>query len=110
MSTNNQNQNGRNAQNLNDQRPVLQTSGYNGSEPMRKCPHCGKIKPLSDFGFRMMDTDSKKVRNQSWCKECRSKAALESRKEQKGQKPQTPKDVETPEKESGVADQSNAQS
>ena len=33
MSTNNQNQNGRNAQNLNDQRPVLQTSGYNGSEP-----------------------------------------------------------------------------
>ena len=58
----------------------------------------------------MMDTDSKKVRNQSWCKECRSKAALESRKEQKGQKPQTPKDVETPEKESGVADQSNAQS
>ena len=113
----------------------------------------------------MMDKDSGKVRNQSWCKDCRGKATIESRKahkdkfikeveqgessekaqkrlcsrenlnrtgpscmvkgrphksgnkkqfgpepkEQNGKKPQTTKDRKTPE-ESGVADQSNAQS
>ena len=26
----------------NKQRPIIQSSGYNGSEPTRICPHCGK--------------------------------------------------------------------
>lgn len=52
----------------NNERPKLQTHGYNGSEPTRICPKCGKEKPLSDFGFRKMPNG---VRNQSWCKECR---------------------------------------
>lgn len=34
---------------VNDKRPVIQTQGYNGSEPTRICPHCGKEKPLSDL-------------------------------------------------------------
>lgn len=38
----------------NKQRPIIQSSGYNGSEPTRICPHCGKEKPLSDFGYRKM--------------------------------------------------------
>ena len=29
----------------NKQRPIIQSSGYNGSEPTRICPHCGKEKP-----------------------------------------------------------------
>ena len=47
----------------------LHTHGYNGSEPTRICPHCGKEKPLSEFGFRKME--SGEIRNQSWCKDCR---------------------------------------
>lgn len=50
---------------VNDKRPVIQTQGYNGSEPTRMCPHCGKEKPLSDFGYRNMGNDA--IRNQSWC-------------------------------------------
>lgn len=42
---------------VNDKRPVIQTQGYNGSEPTRMCPHCGKEKPLSDFGYRNMGND-----------------------------------------------------
>lgn len=38
----------------NKQRPIIQSSGYNGSEPTRICPHCGKEEPLSDFGYRKM--------------------------------------------------------
>lgn len=33
--------------NKNDKRPIIQTSGYNGSEPTRICPNCGKWKSLS---------------------------------------------------------------
>lgn len=54
---------------VNDKRPVIQTQGYNGSEPTRMCPHCGREKPLSDFGYRNMGNDT--IRNQSWCKDCR---------------------------------------
>lgn len=53
----------------NNQRPIIQSRGYNGSEPTRVCPHCGQEKPLSDFGFREMDNGQ--IRNQSWCKDCR---------------------------------------
>ena len=55
---------------MNNEKPILQTNGYNGSEPTRICPHCREEKPLSDFGFRNMGNG--KIRNQSWCKECRS--------------------------------------
>lgn len=54
---------------LNNNTPIIQTNGYNGSEPTRICPHCGLEKPLSDFGFRKMHDG--KIRNQSWCKDCR---------------------------------------
>ena len=55
----------------NDDRPIIQSTGYNGSEPIRICPKCGEEKPISDFGFRKMGNGT--VRNQSWCKECRNK-------------------------------------
>jgi len=56
----------------NDKKPIIQSSGYNGREPMRVCPKCGMEKPLSDFGFRNMGTkQNNQVRNQSWCKDCR---------------------------------------
>lgn len=57
--------------NKNPKNPKIQSSGYNGSEPTRICPHCGKEKPLSEFGYRQMSKDSGEVRNQSWCKKCR---------------------------------------
>ena len=53
----------------NTEEPIIQSSGYNGSEPTRICPNCGQEKPLSDFGFRQMGDGQ--VRNQSWCKDCR---------------------------------------
>lgn len=53
----------------NNERPVLQTNGYNGSEPTRICPKCKKEKPIADFGYRKMENGQ--IRNQSWCKECR---------------------------------------
>ena len=56
----------------NKQRPIIQSSGYNGSERTRICAHCGKEKPLSDFGYRKMKKgENGQVRNQSWCKDCR---------------------------------------
>ena len=58
--------------NSNDKKPNIQSSGYNGSQPLRVCPNCGVEKPLSDFGYRNMgDKQNNEVRNQSWCKECR---------------------------------------
>ena len=55
--------------NKNDKKTIIQTSGYNGSEPTRICPNCGKEKPLSEFGYRNMGNGT--IRNQSWCKSCR---------------------------------------
>lgn len=49
----------------NNDKPIIQSHGYNGSEPTRICPHCGKEKPLSEFGFRKMK------KNKNWCKDCR---------------------------------------
>ena len=56
---------------MNNEKPIIQSNGYNGSEPTRICPHCGEEKALSGFGFRNMG--NVKIRNQSWCKDCRSK-------------------------------------
>ena len=53
----------------NTKKPIIQTNGYNGSEPTRICPHCKQDPPLSAFGFRNMG--NQKIRNQSWCKDCR---------------------------------------
>ena len=50
-------------ENKNNKKPIIQSHGYNGSEPTRICPHCGKEKPISDFGFRNMGNE--KIRNQS---------------------------------------------
>lgn len=53
----------------NNETPIIQSSGYNGSEPTRSCPNCGEEKPLSAFGYRNMGDGT--IRNQSWCKACR---------------------------------------
>ena len=37
----------------NNDRPIIQSHGYNNGEPTRICPRCGK-KTLSNFGFRKM--------------------------------------------------------
>ena len=55
---------------MNNEKPIIQSNGYNGSEPTRVCPHCRKEKPLSEFGFRKMGNGE--IRNQSWCREGRS--------------------------------------
>ena len=56
---------------INSERPIIQSNGYNGSEPTRICPNCVKEKPISDFGYRKMANGQ--IRNQSWCRDCRSK-------------------------------------
>ena len=53
----------------NDKEVIIQAKGYNRSEPTRVCPNCGNEKPISDFGYR--DMGNGKIRNQSWCKDCR---------------------------------------
>ena len=49
----------------NKDRPIIQSHGYNGSEPTRICPHCGKEKPLSEFGFRKMKKGEKGANKKS---------------------------------------------
>ena len=44
---------------VNKDRPIIQSHGYNGSEPTRICPHCGTEKPLSEVGFRKCKKASK---------------------------------------------------
>ena len=47
--------------NKNNKRPVIQSNGYNDSEPARICPKCCKEKPIKDFGYRKME--SGQIRN-----------------------------------------------
>ena len=54
----------------NMEKPIIHTNGYDGKEPTRVCPHCGMEKPLSEFGWRKMGNGE--IRNQSWCRKCRS--------------------------------------
>lgn len=35
----------------NDKKPIIQASGYNGSEPTRICPNCGIEKAISEFEY-----------------------------------------------------------
>lgn len=49
---------------------TINATDYNGSEPTRPYPHCKEEKPLSDFWYRNMGEGN--IRNQSWCKTCRS--------------------------------------
>lgn len=53
----------------NNEKITVQAHGYNGHEPTRICPHCGKEKPLSEFGYRNMGNGE--IRGQSWCKDYR---------------------------------------
>ena len=48
---------------VNKDRPIIQSHGYNGSEPTRICPHCGKEKSLSEFGFTKMQNFGKSLWN-----------------------------------------------
>ncbi len=59
-----------NATSDNDQIAIVNSNGYNGSEPTRECPKCGQTKPLSEFGWR--DMGNGVVRNQSYCRRCRA--------------------------------------
>ena len=54
----------------NDKEPIIQFENYEDGSMMRRCPHCGELKPIEDFGMRDMGDGT--IRNQSWCKDCRS--------------------------------------
>lgn len=47
----------------NNETPIIQSNGYNGSEPTRVCPNRGEGKPLSVFGYRNIVDGT--IRNQS---------------------------------------------
>ena len=47
--------------NKNNGKPVIKSSGYNGSEPTRACRYCGKEKPISEFGYRNMGKGKTRV-------------------------------------------------
>ena len=48
---------------------IVKADSYKGGVLYRKCPKCGEVKPLIEFGLRKMGNG--KVREQSWCKKCR---------------------------------------
>lgn len=50
---------------------TIKHDGYSDGVLYRTCPHCGQRKPLSEFGLRAMKPGGQ-VREQSWCKACRS--------------------------------------
>ena len=56
----------------NDKRSTISSEGYHDGILYRRCPHCGEVKPISEFGLRAMRPDGP-VREQSWCKQCRSR-------------------------------------
>ena len=51
--------------NANNDRPIIQSHGYNGKEPTRICPHCGKeaVAPKSFQGKRVLCKNCKKDKN-----------------------------------------------
>ena len=65
---------------LNKSEPTVkvQISSYKNGTLYRVCPNpqCesgDKEQELDKFGWRRMDKITNKIRNQSWCKECRAK-------------------------------------
>ena len=51
-------------------KPIIQAAMYCDGELYRQCPHCKRLLSLKKFGLRLMGNGI--VRNQSWCKDCRS--------------------------------------
>jgi len=45
----------------------------------RRCPECGELKPLDEFGLRRMagygHNGGDRITNQSWCRDCRTPEA-----------------------------------
>ena len=39
---------------MNDKEPKIQFDEYDDGKMMRICPHCGKLKPMEEFGLRNM--------------------------------------------------------
>lgn len=50
---------------------TIRAEEYEDGVAYRRCPHCGQVKPIEEFGLRAM-TPGGEVREQSWCKACRS--------------------------------------
>lgn len=50
--------------------PIIQATSYCDGVLYRECPHCERILSLMKFGLRKMRNGT--IRNQSWCKDCRS--------------------------------------
>jgi len=48
---------------------TIQASSYEDGELKRVCPNCDEEKFMSEFGLR--DMGNGKIRNQSWCSDCR---------------------------------------
>ncbi len=52
------------------------------------CLKCRSIKPLAQFGLRKMADGA--IRNQPWCRQCRSGAGVPKPKDQRAQEPAAP--------------------
>jgi len=48
----------------------INVHGVVDGRPVRKCPKCGEMKDLNDFGLR--NKGEGVVANQSWCRGCRN--------------------------------------
>lgn len=50
--------------------------GVVDGRPVRRCPHCGELKDLNEFGLRRIQGKGKDgsdvVANQPWCRTCRT--------------------------------------